>query len=466
MIPAGNIVGASKGSGSTGRGSGMAYPYAGFTLAGLGDSRIANNGTTSGGTTILSNNGNICWFKTLCNQRMYLAPGSIFGYAGYTIQQVAAAGMAGVLAVNPDICIIQVGTNNLPTADTASTMVNALVTTILKPLIAANILPVMMIETPRGGITTAQQQKRVDYNNYLRELSFGRSDLILSAGFAAGRTLIVSDPTPMLSDATNGLPVAAYFQEASQATGLHPNLPGSFIEGQQLLIDLAPILPRRLTSYTDFFDAYDATNNKGGNLFSNSGTNYGLLQGTGGLNYTNSGVTPTGQVANNLQVYAQGVTSTMTIVNSKENPRQDGAFYNGERQVVQVTSTTSGGTDEQVRCGPQSLINPVTGDVIWAECTYTIDPGCTNVTALELYLLDTANSIEVSDMGWTNAGNGNLMPNGGISGTLRTDLLTITAGSPNIQCNVNLHMNTTLGATGGNCTFRIGDFQIKKAVAT
>jgi hypothetical protein len=154
----------------------------------------------------------------------------------------------------------------------------------------------------------------------------------------------------------------------------------------------------------------------------------------------------------------------MTIVNSKESPRQDGGYYNGSRQVVTVNSTSSGGTDEQVRCGPANITAPVQGDIIFAECTLEIDPGCTNVTALELYLLDTSNSLEVSDLGWANAANGNLMPNTGIKITLRTPTMTLTAASPNLQCNLNLHLNTTLGATGGNCTFRVGDFQIKKAV--
>lgn len=444
--------------GGNGLGGFNAGTFNGSNVAALGDSITANNSSNSATLKIFSNIGYLTWFRILSKQAFNFDITNNYGNSGDTIQQVSAR-TSSVIASGCKVCFVLAGTNNLITSDTFTTMKNAMLTGILRPLLAAGIQPIVITITPRGSITTAQNQKRSQFNQWLRELAFGRPDALTAAGFPAGKNILLSDPSAAMSNYSDGTPIASMFSDAV----LHPNCSGAYVMGKQLMADVGWLFMRQQTQMNEFFDVYDATNNPSGNLILSGTTNFGLLAGTGGTLTTNAGLAPTGQVATGWQIYRALGGSTATFVGSKENPRSDTINGNGERQVLTVNCAAVSGTGfEYYRLqNLNNILNVSAGDRVYAECTYQVAPGMTNLNAIVIGLVEAGPASPQSALD----GNGGSVA-GSLTeahyGTLRTPVITLQTGVTNLSCQIAAIVSTA-GATAANVQVAFGDPQSRKA---
>jgi hypothetical protein len=134
-----------------------------------------------------------------------------FGVSSETIAQIAARiGSVTGLSPKPDYCVVLAGMNDLlaSTPATPEAMATAVDTTILQPLIAAGITPIVMGVPPALSLSTAMNSKRLEYNRFLSAL-----------------------PTIYCPSAER---VQAQFGETATYDGIHPNAAAHHVMGKAL----------------------------------------------------------------------------------------------------------------------------------------------------------------------------------------------------------------------------------------
>jgi hypothetical protein len=229
--------------------------------------------------------------------------------------------------------------------------------------------------------------------------------------------------------------------------------------GKACVEQLSNYLPAVVPLLSTTTDYYHATNNPTGSLLHSGTTAYSTMAGTTGTHTPSTGFTSTGQLATGFTSLRSGATSTATATCSKAS-RSDGQA--GEAQVVALSATTVGGSDEihNLRATP-AISEVASGDWYYAECRLEVTGAPVNINAIELYLLETrpSNSQTAID-GAYNSSASLLLPTVTWSETLRTPPIQRTSDATALQVNIRTRMNTTSGAA--SVTYKITDYAVRK----
>jgi len=387
--------------------------------------------------------------RKLTGQRINLPVENDFGVSGDTFQMMLDR-IGTVIAANPDYVIVEGGSNNIA-VDSFETMRDtwrAIVTT----LRAAGITPIVLPMPPRAGavLTAAQVKQQQRFYNYQREFCLKYRGYLFCdyLGYWLDQTSASSVPLSGMVKADN----------------LHPTNSGAYYMGKALADLVSPLLPPRPSHVVSNADIYDATNNPSGNLLYSGATNYGLLAGTGGTQTANANLTYAGGGSSAGSTFVRGSsTSVCTVTLDKENPRTDAGRSSGERQIIQIAANTGGGADEvyNFRFTP-AIADVAVGDWYYAEATVEITVAPVNVSALELYLLETrpSNSQTAIDGAMNSSLSGvkpTVLPGPEV---LRTPPIQRTADATALQVNIRARLKTDAGAA--SITFKVGDFAVRK----
>lgn len=415
----------------------------------LGDSITANNSANTAHLLTLQNHGYFTWANTLSGKRLNFPLANNFGVSGDRLDQILAR-VPNVMASGAEICFVLGGTNDLVQGTAFATM-QANMLSILSQLLAAGVQPIVIPILPRdvgsGGFTSAMLRVQGRFNNWLRELGYGRSDVLLAAGLPTHKYPIIVDPTQYIQNAAdaNGNTLANMLID-----GLHPATTGAYWVGKAISDVLKVIIPPRPTILTAVGDIYDATNNPAGNLLFTSSANDGLLAGTGGTMTAGTNLTISGSVATDWNARrSSGGSGVATMTLSKENPRTDGP-NSGERQRVQVSTTSGGSTQESFALFYSRAIDAsfAIGDTVYAEAAYSLNADPTGtLKAISVFLLEAgpASATTAAD-GYRDGAHDGPVPKAH-SGVLRTPPFTIQASTTAL--NVFLRVEADASAAGG-----------------
>lgn len=433
------IPGVSSGVGSLGTANG---PVA----AVIGDSIGAQNIASASGQKMFSSRGSVTWLRFLTGQAINTPYANNLAVAGTTLAQIAATvPNALALTPRPNIIFVNGGTNDI-TAGTAYSAMQASMTQILQGIVNAGVVPVVKTIPPYTGLTAAQRQKLSRYNNWLKDLGYGRADLIAAAGLPSGYAPIVIDATASFVDSTST--TGAIQNSLSTDNVTHPNPAGSQIEGLLMQTALGSLLPLRGRRAQTGADVYDATNNPTGNLLNNAGTNPGMFIGTGGTLTALTGVTPTGSLAAGWQGFRNTGSSTATLAFSKENPRTDIQGSNGERQITTISSNSGGLAYEtySIRI-PLVAGSWSVGDTIYAEGAIEV-VSATNLISTAFYCYESGPATPNSNSDMNDNSAGGVLTKTAYSGVFRTEPFVVQSGTTNIyvQYNINLKSDSASAA--------------------
>lgn len=271
----------------------------GSTLATLGDSISAVNSSGTATTAQKNALGFAAWACVLSRQRVVHTHALNFGVAGETSSQVLAR-VGQVVAARPNICTVLAGTNDgAISGGSATTIAN--LDAIYSALTGAGILVIAIPITPRGSGTTAERQRMLRVNDWIKRRS--------------GRNFIVLDLTENFGHSA-WVPKAGYTYD-----NLHPTPVGAFQIGKALAALVTALIPSAPAPGVTTLDTYDAVNNPSGNLLPN-----GVMAGTGGGLATGF----TGQLANNHFINGTPAMQSTSVVFSKST------FADGIRAAQRV----------------------------------------------------------------------------------------------------------------------------------
>lgn len=222
------------------------------------------------------------WMPMACllsGQRIAYARNS--GVTNNTVQDMAARLQADVIAYNPNRCIILAGTNNTnligPTDPTITQSMVVYEQSIIQPLLAAGIEPIICTIPPRSGSRTADPatyKKTAQWNVFLRTM-------------ANRYRLLIVDTYAALADPTTG-----DYKAGLSGDGVHPNKAGMLVLAQTVVAAVLPSSPAKGVPLE--LDRYSAINLAPNPLF---------LEGLGGT----GNILPTGWSGSTT-----GVTVTLT----------------------------------------------------------------------------------------------------------------------------------------------------------
>jgi lysophospholipase L1-like esterase len=404
--------------------------------------------------------------RQMLQQRFNLPVEFNFGLSGDTLipNPPTTIGMTvrqdAVLAVKPDVVMLEAGANDIPVSSFEA-MRDAWLQIVRRFRNIGAIVVVIPIP-PRAGaaLTAAQVKKQQRFTNFQREFCLNNNGVLFAdyLGYWLDQTSTASVPLAGMVKADN----------------LHPTAQGAHYMGRAIADLLGPILPPRPSHVLANADIYDATDNFTGNLLYSGTANRGLMAGTGGTETANANLTYTGGgtgggLATGWSFLRGSSTSVCTVTNTKESPRTDPGRSSGERQVIQIAASSGGGADEvyNLRCSP-TFADIAVGDWYYAEAQIEITAAPVNVSALELYLLETrpANSQTAIDgsmnssLALTLAG----VTDGGVPRVYRTPPMQKTADATAIQANVRARLKTDVGAA--SITFKVADFVVRKVDPT
>jgi lysophospholipase L1-like esterase len=396
--------------------------------------------------------GYATWLRILSNQRINLPVDNDFGVSGDTFQNIYDR-LDTAFAVEPDYLIIEGGSNDIG-SKTYEELRDIWLKIVLK-VHNEGIVPVILPMPPRAGAVLTAAQIRTQHRFYV----FQREYCLKNRGF-----LFVDYYGYWLDQtSTTSVPLANYVK----ADNLHPMATGAYYMGKAIWEVLQTALPLRQSVVNAYADLYNATDNPTGTLLYNTTSNRSTMAGTGGTETANASLTYTGGgtgggLAAGWTFLRGTATSVCTVTNTKENPRTDAGRNSGERQVVQIASAGSGGADEvyNLRFTP-AIADVAAGDWYYAECTIEVTGAPVNVSALELYLLETrpSNSQTAVDLGWNSSLSG-VLPTVTWSGTLRTPPIQRSSDATALQVNLRARLSAAGGAA--SITYKVGDFVVRK----
>jgi len=343
------------------------------TVGVIGDSRLANSyitpvpgaGTKSAG---FQNQMAGTWLRALSGQRIDILPQHQLAVSGSTTTQVLTqANAMAALAVKPDICLINGGTNDFASAPTlaGANLAFTNITSAALILQSAGIVPVIEVDTPRttaswsanAGVVSAQ------YNRRLRV-------------WCSQNNIMLSDCEAQYIIPATGEPATSY----NVADGIHSASTGSCIRALSFLRTIEPLLGKHTWGAASPRDSYDATINPYGNMLANA-----IFSGTGGI-HTGTGASGTVPTSWMNRV----ISGTMTAVTSKLAPAT--AEDIGERLQVVINWTVAGEHRIQpnggVGGGMPAPAGIVAGDLMYAEVDIEITALSGQIKALQLQLFD------------------------------------------------------------------------------
>lgn len=394
--------------------------------------------------------GYATWLRVLSKQQINLPIENNFGVSGNSFAQMLAR-ISSVIAVQPDYCIVEGGTNDFPfnTFESIRDTWVSIVTT----LRAKGITPIIVPAPPRAGatLTAAQIRTQQRFYNFQREFCL------------ANRGYLFADYIGTWVDqtSTSSVPLA----NRVRVDNVHPQATGAYWIGKTLWDVIEPLLPKRPTSLLTKADIYDASSNPTGNLLLSGSTHLGMFEGTGGVQQANAGLTYVGTGLATLNFFGRSAaTSTATVTLDKENPRTDAGRMSGERQVVTISAASGGGADEvYYLLYTISLANVLAGDWYYAEVALEVLTAPVNVKAIELYLLETrpSNSQAAIDMG-LNVSSG-ILPTVLWNGVLRTPPIPRQSDSTAIQLYIRARLDASTGPA--SVKFALADAVVRKVDA-
>lgn len=268
-----------------------------MTIGLLGDSLSSNNTLRGRWHT----RGFLTWAQFLTGYKLDTNQALNKGVFGNTSTQIAAR-VSEIVAANPDVCLVEMGGNDVTqTAIDIATM-KANVDTVVAALTTAGITVLLCTIYPVGNASTATHYtKLMQFNQYIRTLR-GYRDLVE-----------IVDAYSICMDKT----AANLVRTDYTYDGTHPGAYGAYLLGREL----AKSIEKMATRYNApllFTDRLDVAGigadtvippNTLGNVFTN-----GLLEGTGGT-VVGSGITgsaPTGWTLDGSLL--RGMTVTVSAV--------------------------------------------------------------------------------------------------------------------------------------------------------
>lgn len=393
------------------------------TMAIVGDSISVGYGTQSNDTFLAT----WSWpgiFQVLSGQRFYYPQANEFAVSGRTAVTMAA-NIADVVAVQPDICFVLGGTNDINGGATAATVIAAL-ETIYTTLLEAGIVVVAIPILGRTWSTDTMRNYATQVNNWIRTKgSVTRGLLVADCG------LVYDDPTSTTFDARSGY----------NTDGLHPGPIGAHAIASRVKTIVGTIFPDWIVPLGNAFDTYSATENPYGNLL---GGSEGMFIGTGG--------TAAGSVTGNV---ATGWTITDASAGGATVAASKSTLADGRVcQVVQISGNYSGNTRFVQISNAITPANIASGDELETFAYIEIDGSNSQIRAIRLRQATVEGGTQYN-MDCGRGYGGYSIPTGGYSGIFRTPRRTMTAAPSAASVQILIDLMDAAGSTAVAATVRI-----------
>lgn len=435
---------------STGSGFSMGLDLAGGRIGGvrqagersnnvgcLGDSITSNAYGSNAGATFWQLIGYATWLRQLTRQKINLPSTNLFATSGYTTAQIITTHLPGAIAANLDVCVVHCASNDVVNTGIALATIKSNLNTIFQALLENGTAIVAIPPMPRVSLSATIRKRMDNINRWINEYARSHSGVR------------VLDMNPIFTDATHasGDPISGVLL----ADGIHPCVNGAYLIARELApIVMSLIQPNemRITSTTD---VYDATHNPLGSLITN-----GLLNGTGGT----AGTGTTGTVADSWQIIrASGSGEGTASAAGSKVSRTDGD--SGAWQQIVVTGTPT----EYYNFGlePTSAIttNFATGDTLYMEAEFEIDPGATGLMAVSAYLARNSFTYIGIDGYPNNVSTGTYNSTDFIRGVLRTEPMLLPSGVTSFSPRLVLGLQDD---TACSFTVRFGRISLRKVI--
>lgn len=404
----------------------------GRRIAILGDSISAFNTPSTWG---LRSDGYMTWARILSGGKIDFDASLNFGVAADT-SVMALARIQAVINASPDGCAVLIGTNDVFSgvafgdAATPGTTVYSC-TQIYSTLRAAGIPVVMIPVLPRakdllaGAITSANRAKLQRIYRWQRDFA------------ARNKWVVLADPTLQMVDfaAGNGDPYGGVTAAVTAWTtdGLHLSQRGGYWVGDAISSVLAPQIAAWDGVKTPG-EAYDATNNPGGNLAANP-----MMTGTGGTASTGF----TGSVASSWTGQRVAGTTGAAVASKVTKTLSNGKTYD-QQQIVLTAAAGSAIEEFQLR---QTITSGITfgTDSVYGEFEIEV----TGITAASLVGVD----CRLSDGTTTtyacryDQGVGYAVDTA-FSGIFRTPVFTPGSGATFVQPQLMIRIDGTVASAG------------------
>lgn len=423
------------------------------TYAILGDSFASNAGSSAAAQPCNSSCGSaisgnyFTWADLYMASRIYRNPNTTSaglvtncGISGATSAGILA-NVSCVLAVKPDLVIMESGTNDA-VASIACATTTANNRAMYAQLASAGIFVIKAGVIPRSGgsaYTTAQANLAQCYNEYDRRYQ----EEVGSQGF------LFVDLDPVVIDPAS--PTTWSIRSNFLIDGVHPSTNGGSVMGLTIAQAVNQLIsPWRAPVMTNG-DVFDATNNPVGNLVSN-----GVFTGTGGSSFNGcSGVVPTG--------YFWGATATTggaTCVASATT------LADGRPALVLTISGASTGSNNKVvlRTNNITAANVVSGDTIEGQAWVSFGPN-SNIAGVSLTLSTTESSVGFSNLVASSTPTDPL-PASGLAGNAFVPLVTPrrTTGANPSAVFMDLAISPINGSVSPSITVIVAGMSVKKVL--
>lgn len=356
--------------------------------------------------------------------------GSNHGVSGQVSTEIIVR-LGGLIAMQPDIVIVDNGTNEMATDSYETIIANSeiIYKALLKNGIKVIILPILAraVTSWASGSETRKKAQRV--NTWRR--------------WYAAKTqgcMYFDWNQPWVNPANvDGEPLSGYSDD-----GIHENVLGGYYIGKALASYLGGFMPPRQANIIGQDDDYDATYNPYGNIFPNP-----MMQGTSGTEGTGA----TGDTATSCRI--ERTTGTLvTVLSSKETRTNN----NGDWQVL--TFTPAGASFERF------LLRTSTADMThtfaagtWVQASCDIDVSAyAGYKSIQLYLKDQGSGGIVGySLEEYNASGLQPFPSEAWSGKLVTPSFQIVSGSTTIRTRVEIELD---GAVAGSPVIKVGSWRV------
>lgn len=228
-------------------------------LSAIGDSITARGDSAAGNFTDRTLAGYLSWVRIRTRQRFYCPPAHNFGVNGETTGQMLAR-ISDVLAVQPSVCIVHAGTNDLSGASASSYAdIIANLTGIYDALasIGCAIIAIPITGRSSPNALSDDNKRRIGQrvNQWIRSQSYTRKRF-----YVADASLSFDDPKGTAWTERSGM----------TEDGIHSGQVGAYTLADKVVSILNALYP------ADFFqpfanpiDTYDATYDPTGNILTN-----------------------------------------------------------------------------------------------------------------------------------------------------------------------------------------------------